>query len=40
MVIFKVRGCVTLVGTRGIRGTRALPLGVELTQKYSKTVKD
>ena len=35
-VIFKGRGCVTLMRTRG---RRALPLGVELTQKVSKTVK-
>ena len=36
MVIFTGRGCVTPIRTRG---RRALPLGVELTQKVSKKVK-
>ena len=36
MVIFTGRGFVTPIRTRG---RRALPLGVELTQKVSKTVK-
>ena len=36
MVIFKGRGCVTLIRTRE---RRALPLGFKLTQKDPKTVK-
>ena len=37
MVIFKVRGCVTFIRTKG---DKSVALGVKLTEKYYITVKN